>query len=68
MITVILRESDAVDGVLARDLAVVHRHGVADALETDGVLEAETPALHVAGDVEARDDVTAGRPMSSVIS
>jgi len=41
--------SDVLQSILAGDVAVVHGHGVADALQADGVLGGEAVALNVAG-------------------
>ena len=52
--------SDALHGVLACHIAVVHGHGVADALQTNGVLGGKAVALHVACHIQAGDDIAVG--------
>ena len=58
-----LSGSDFLHGVLAGNVAVVHGHGVADALQADGVLGGKAVALDVAGDVQAGDDIAVGVEM-----
>ena len=60
MVQLLRGHSDALHGVLACHIAVVHGHGVADALQTNGVLGGKAVALHVACHIQAGDDIAVG--------